>query len=108
MKLYETPNQLPIHDIKDYERKNLIYTTKEKREISYVIERMRCSKSDSELFDSRKYIYNENEKNNMKLNKNQISYIKKLASDLKHLGLEYDFTNGIHYVYKFSLGEIFN
>lgn len=104
MKLGERGNQLPIHNIKDYERNilnsSIEFIEQDKKDIPYVIHRMRKSKTDSELYDDRNYIYNENEGNNLKLNQNQVDYIKKMAFDL---GLEYDFSKGIHYIYKFEL-----
>lgn len=109
MNKYERGNELPIHDIKDYERnilmKDVLFSEQDKNDIPYVIYRMRKSRTDSELFDDRNYIYNENESNNMRLKENQIKYIKTMASKLD---LEYDFMNGIHFVYKFSLSGMFN
>lgn len=111
MKLSERHNQLPIYDIKDYERSfldgNQMFIDEDKKDIPYVIHRMRRSKTDSELYDDRSYIYNENESDNKTLNHNQIEYIKSLAVKFK---MEYDYNNGIHSVYKFELdfGNTFN
>lgn len=109
MKLRDRGNELPIHDIKDYERKflnsELQFKDQDKKQIPYVIHRMRRSKTNSELYDDRNYIYNENESNNDILNPNQVDYIKKMADVLE---LEYNYDNGIHYVYRFSLSDMFN
>lgn len=108
MKVTERGNELPIIEIKNYERNilknDVLFTEQDKKDIPYVIHRMRRSKLDSELHDDRNYVYSENEGNNMKLKANQIEYIKTMASKLN---LEYNFYDGIHYVYKFSLSGMF-
>lgn len=111
MKLSDRNNQLPIYDIKNYERSFLDGTQmlidEDKKDIPYVIHRMRRSRKDSELYDDRSYIYNENENGNKTLNDNQIMYIKSLAVKFK---MEYNYNDGIHCVYKFEIdfGDAFN
>lgn len=104
-------NELPIHDIKNYERSIIasynLFSVNDKNEINYVLHRMRRSKTDSELYDSRKYIYNENEPECKSLNKNQVKFLEKMASDLD---LEYLYHEDIriHALYKFDFSDISN